>query len=292
MALIKCPDCGNEISSNAKQCIKCGCQITCCPECLTVYSGAVDVCKVCGYEFKPKLNEEKLSAKVQTEKIEQMFNADVKTSKKFSVVSKILEIVTVAVIGIGVLLYSNWSSNSNDLEKLNQMKTLFDGLKVIAIISLTVFILSFSLDDFVIYFLEVRRNNWLQYQKFDCKAYIKEYNSCGAEEKDAKAYLSLLKRSAFIIENPNEKYFSLAEIALQVVLFLITDICVCVWFTSNLNNLYMVKFISLSADYTWQFGQASFIAAIIFLVLAILVNIFGSIPQDNRYKKWCAENEN
>lgn len=51
MALIICPECGNQVSSNAKQCVHCGCKFTACPECGNVSVGKLNVCDKCGYGF-------------------------------------------------------------------------------------------------------------------------------------------------------------------------------------------------------------------------------------------------
>lgn len=52
MALIVCPECGQNISNKADHCIHCGCRIITCPECDTVYLEEVPVCAECGYVFK------------------------------------------------------------------------------------------------------------------------------------------------------------------------------------------------------------------------------------------------
>lgn len=60
MSLIKCPECGNEISSLARSCPNCGCPIdvdetngsqsgTCCPECGQYVDATVKTCPNCGY---------------------------------------------------------------------------------------------------------------------------------------------------------------------------------------------------------------------------------------------------
>lgn len=54
MALIKCPECGNEISDKAKTCVNCGAIITVnekkviCSECETILDGETNVCPNCG----------------------------------------------------------------------------------------------------------------------------------------------------------------------------------------------------------------------------------------------------
>ncbi len=51
MAVTKCPECGEKISTSVKQCIHCGCEIRVCPECGMMHKSAVDICEECGYSF-------------------------------------------------------------------------------------------------------------------------------------------------------------------------------------------------------------------------------------------------
>lgn len=53
MALIQCPDCGAQVSSNAPRCVHCGCVFTACPECGAVYAGKAETCRNCGYKIAP-----------------------------------------------------------------------------------------------------------------------------------------------------------------------------------------------------------------------------------------------
>lgn len=289
MALIKCPECGSEISSNAKQCVRCGCEITCCPECLKVFKGKVEVCDGCGFAFQSRKEDNKISNEAQTQKIQQTIEADNKTHKKVAIVAKIIEIVSSLLLILPMILYFHWDKLDDIGAKAEQMTSLFNGLKVLTVVTVTTFVLSFFIDDAVEYFLETRRINWLQNQKFDYKTFIKEYHAFDVEGKDTQWELTLIKKAVFKLENPSEKNYSLVILMLQIVLILLVDICTCVWVISNLNGLYMAKFFSFDAEYSWKFGEASFIAAIVFLALEIVVAIFASTPQDNRFKKWCSK---
>ena len=54
MALIKCKECGKEISDQAETCVYCGCKIrpTLCPECHQPVSDNDMVCHNCGYSLR------------------------------------------------------------------------------------------------------------------------------------------------------------------------------------------------------------------------------------------------
>lgn len=55
MALIKCQECGKEISDSSKVCIHCGYKLKSfkiCPECNTQVDENDTTCSKCGYSFK------------------------------------------------------------------------------------------------------------------------------------------------------------------------------------------------------------------------------------------------
>jgi hypothetical protein len=67
MALITCPECGNQISDKAPACIHCGCPVTktkTCPECGAIANEIDAACKTCGFPFEnttetPRIIEER-----------------------------------------------------------------------------------------------------------------------------------------------------------------------------------------------------------------------------------------
>ena len=68
MAIIKCPECEEKVSTEAKKCIHCGCEFTVCRECGTAFVGKPTVCSECGYTFTKKENSsnENISEKSET----------------------------------------------------------------------------------------------------------------------------------------------------------------------------------------------------------------------------------
>lgn len=74
MAIIKCPDCGGDVSTSSSQCVHCGCKISVCPDCGNVMLGENNVCSACGYDsLKKKTESEVLSQ--DTNKVEQSVGA-------------------------------------------------------------------------------------------------------------------------------------------------------------------------------------------------------------------------
>lgn len=59
MAIIKCPECGETLSSAAKRCVHCGAVFTVCPECGSSFVGNVSLCSKCGFEIHREDTEKK-----------------------------------------------------------------------------------------------------------------------------------------------------------------------------------------------------------------------------------------
>ena len=57
MAIIRCPECDEKISTEAKTCVHCGCSLSICKECGEAFVGELEVCPSCGCSFD--LNSEK-----------------------------------------------------------------------------------------------------------------------------------------------------------------------------------------------------------------------------------------
>jgi hypothetical protein len=57
MALIKCPECGKDVSDSCERCIHCGYSINKCPECGTLVSKDETVCSNCGKNLQEKAPE-------------------------------------------------------------------------------------------------------------------------------------------------------------------------------------------------------------------------------------------
>lgn len=98
MALIKCPECGQEISDKATTCPHCGTPIFVCPECGQVSVGSPTMCPKCGYMNagqKPVVQAQKAEIDTENEKetdvVERWLKANPNEKKWFSVGVPILQ---------------------------------------------------------------------------------------------------------------------------------------------------------------------------------------------------------
>ena len=130
--MIKCPDCGNPISSNAKQCIHCGCAFQLCPECEAVLAGEHEICPECGFHLKkedtkqfPEIqNEKSLAHWYDASKISAPFIKTV-TTPIFGLILRIGAIILAVIALVGMLMWNNYS---NIEEALNAMANYKDTL--------------------------------------------------------------------------------------------------------------------------------------------------------------------
>ena len=94
MAMIKCPDCGKQISDKAEKCIYCGNVLKkptkmCCSECGTELEEGLEICPVCGC---PIINvSENMPQKVEV--------TGVKVNKR------VRKIITVGVIAVIIIIH-------------------------------------------------------------------------------------------------------------------------------------------------------------------------------------------
>ncbi|HBF86389.1 MAG TPA: hypothetical protein DDW54_01770 [Clostridiales bacterium] len=110
MALIKCPECGETVSSAARQCVHCGYKYTVCPECGKIHGGAVSVCDVCGYAFADKTertigkvgSEKKSFSEYRDDDLRVLFENETPWIKFFNV--KFRSVFTRIMAGVGTLL--------------------------------------------------------------------------------------------------------------------------------------------------------------------------------------------
>lgn len=125
MAIIKCPECGREISENAPFCPSCGIKIAQnikrCPECGTISLLNNDLCPHCGYPFKQASdtpNEKEHTAihdnsayNPNSEEPKQ----DIKSKKKWII--GIVAAVIIIIIG-GTIIYMQSSWQAQDEEEM------------------------------------------------------------------------------------------------------------------------------------------------------------------------------
>ena len=148
MAIIKCPECGENVSTTAQKCVHCGCEITYCPECNQVFTGNIKVCPSCGYHIAPEETESKTHddtkgfAHVNNEKLqEDLNNNDILASFNESTLFRVIvckygflfklafAVVSIATLVTAIIKIFSFSITTEDMSKraMQALSGLFSG---------------------------------------------------------------------------------------------------------------------------------------------------------------------
>ncbi len=196
MAIFKCPDCGNNVSTTADRCPHCGMVFTACPECGKIYKGQLEKCPNCGAVFgniekqqavpvqqpTQKSKNETLNEKEYSDstlkledlwKVKQPEKADV--AKKISYADKALNILTGLLDVIAIVIYLMWFIEENSLSKFEEMSGILDTVSVIVWISAVIAILGVFTDIAKEYYMLTHMTNWVRVSGIDAAKYFAKY---------------------------------------------------------------------------------------------------------------------
>lgn len=191
MAIINCPECGEKISSNAENCIHCGCKITYCEECGKVFVGEPDVCDACGFVFKKK-NEETKNVK-SDKNIDQLF-IEFKTESLINnifchaIIPYLVALVALIVWGIGIYKIFSYGGNidslnsSNDIfadlnkktELLANFNNAANEIKTLFIIGIIIYTLFIPFNELRELYICEKFARWCKFNKVDLTEQIKK----------------------------------------------------------------------------------------------------------------------
>lgn len=124
MSLIKCPDCEQSISSNAKQCPHCGCAFQVCPECESILIGEHKICPECGFQLvketaQPATETQGEGKKTLTQWYElSKFNSPFTRLITSTGFHTTLRLVSFILAAIAIIMVYTWSKSSDALSAL------------------------------------------------------------------------------------------------------------------------------------------------------------------------------
>jgi len=147
MSMIKCPDCEEQISSKAKQCIHCGCVFQVCPECEAILVGEHDHCPECGFQFKqeapaPAPNAENEKSLYQWYMLSK--NTSLLNSEKLP---SILHRIAFILAALAVFRTYIWG-DSLDLDSLLSAKSTYTTIVILYVIGAILWFTGTSLSSF------------------------------------------------------------------------------------------------------------------------------------------------
>ena len=291
MPMIKCPECGKEISSNAKTCPHCGCAITVCPDCHTPYINAPAVCKNCGYEFNKQNPEEKHNDEILTH-----FVKNLKNINKIVYIS--YAILTIILLFVLIVSFLRWDKEKDILLKVANASSTLDTINSLIIIA-TILSILFSIydkpDDFKWLHLLFAKKVMTD-KKIDGKNYCRTYFQNNISSADSKKYFTILY-AAYYQDNKNEEKKVYIYTVISAIFVIASNICGTLFIINSVDYVFNCFFntTEYSKAISAYFSKFStYTLAIIDIVLqiinSIITRIYMTTPQRNNIKNWCADN--
>lgn len=184
MAMIQCPECGQEISDKATTCPHCGTPIFVCPECGNVLSGQNKICDRCGYGMpKQEQKESDSASKDISSVINQWLHEnpnEIKNNRIQGIIGHICFILALGLFAIGYfVLVRPWEkiANVTDPEELIKMYLSYESdirnIWIIAFAGSCLFIID-ALIDIYEKVWPIRCANWLSRQNIDLTKILKK----------------------------------------------------------------------------------------------------------------------
>lgn len=310
MSLIKCPECGQMISSTTRQCIHCGCKITFCSECGSVLAGDIKQCPNCGAPIEA---QEKTAPAAATTPTAVSASADPDTTESdgdsiraiwkkgdplgarrdkilrrttdalFSIIGSLFVAVLVALF---VWVAQDDLKQALNIEKTNEL--LKDVLIAIIVIGACAAVLA----NIVSLHMFQRSTKYLSRENVDVRGYFEKYRRDGAEEP----YADLLDSAdgedeVLAYTTVNRGYMVRIYIIKIVDIFFSLASCVSVGLM--LMDLLDLLMVSLLAIQPVGFDYSSCIVAGVIVVAALVYTlIVRSMLIYTKPMKWLAKEYN
>lgn len=134
MAMIKCPECGEEISSNARACPHCGCAVTVCPDCGAVYAGEKETCAQCGCVLE-KRTAMPSAPPPAAGKVDEFKNR----AERFQIIVKVIGLVcTLLLLAAVIVIFFALPNMAKGLKEegleLSEMKRRYESTRTVIIL--------------------------------------------------------------------------------------------------------------------------------------------------------------
>lgn len=298
MAIIKCPECGEPVSSTTNHCVHCGYSFTVCPECGKIESGEISICKNCGYEIKKNLfpqtenvynknkfnTSEYLDSNLQTVFFTVTKSARViKSSRKFVLLISLL-------LGIALMIFAfvdlfKW--NPKTVFEIPNQGSVLDSVNILFAFSIVFFVIYLLYDWFSFYGLIFFFGKWIKDYQVDYITYLK-YNSTKSDlDKTVNGY-DMTAQASCVAYSKNMQNFILVRLIViaftlilsSIFLFKAIDLNVQAYIVYKLQN-------SISNSTTFAFDYVYIIVAAVLWGVHLIVNkyIMQSIYK-NKVDKW------
>lgn len=296
MALVKCPECGNEVSSTARQCVHCGFSFVVCPDCGEILSDGVTVCPNCGCalekvaasqsEKQPATQSDGLSKAADVAVSSEWDNRCAEQKRKGKIVkrmNKALDIVGTLFIVVASIILFNWADKES-LERFEAFKsvlravpllTLFGGILWTA--SITVDIIDGAILPYLFYKKALK-------EKLDIKGFLKEHENDIGTEEFVNSFNACVT-AAYWGDERKACLWEFARLMIAAVLNVACGICILI-FVFRIEVSYIMAW---RIDQPFSWSEISFdviIAAGVLFVLELIVLSVLYFINDGRRDRW------
>ncbi|MDE6442048.1 MAG: zinc ribbon domain-containing protein [Clostridia bacterium] len=292
MALIKCPECGEQVSSTATRCVHCGCTYTVCPECGKVHVGEFAVCPECGFQIKTqntfnavKTTKSNNGSSYGTNVIDawqSRSSTDKIVMKSIKIANRVFYILFVILLAIALIVIETWDDSS--LEALFKVKTIYDNSHALIIAGCVVYALSPLVSEAGFLYSSVMCGAWMRKNQIDATPYIKK--ASGQVELDflpqewnydnftSAAYLSVV---------PHDKNIKFVKVALMVVCLAAMATSGGIFFIKLADELIKLK---INSNYEFVFHYEALICLVVFTAVYYTVKIVIDNIFNKRKNNW------
>ncbi len=290
MALVKCPECGNDISTNAKTCPHCGTAIRICPECGAVYAGMQQTCTNCGYVFDKTTAQPLDGDNAPSELIENQWlaraTADKKIATALKYVGKALNALdTIIIILIG-LLFILWA-NKEPANRVFDANSTLTNIKICVACGCIVYIIDAVRNYAGEKIMQIRFSNWLAVNNIDVKEYLRLHCNDLADEKEQENF-SLITYGEYLKGNQTEKNYFYITLIIKIIIVVTAAILAGTCITENIKIAMDFIYWEQSMDYS-KLNYVLIAFAAVAMLASFIVDIIMSSVQDKRMGTWFEE---
>lgn len=297
MALIKCPECGQEVSSTVHQCVHCGFSFTVCPDCGEVFESSATVCPNCGCVLKKvadeqpvqqaatqngELNDRAVNTTVSSE-WDNRFAEQKRKEKNVKLVNKALDIVGTVFIVIAFIVLFVWADKGS-FERFKSFKSVLRSVTILTVFGGLLWMISTTAslvdDAFLPYFCRKKMLN----EKWDVKGFLKEHENDYVTE-EAKKTFGACVTAAYWEDEPKACTLEFIKSLVTALLNIAGAICILV-FILSVEERYIMLW-RIDQKFTWDnlsFGAP--IAAGVMIGIELIVYVTIEVINDTGKEKW------
>ena len=311
MSLIKCPECGQMISSTTKQCVHCGCKISFCNECGNVLVGDVKQCPNCGAPIEAEEAKTAPAAATTTpiaassstdsdstepdnDSIKAIWKkGDIVGAKRDKILKRSAEAlgsIAVSMVAIISIITLIWVAQ-NDLDQALNFSKFYDPLKDILIATIVIAVCAAVLANIVSLHMYYRSTRYLSRENIDVCAYFEKYRKDDAEEPYADLISSAEGEDEVLAyATENRSYMSF------IYIIKVIDICITLAVLISLGVMAMRLFDSFMVSQLFmqpmEVDVASCVVAGVLVAVSILYGFIRGMIFYSKPIKWLANKYN